>query len=378
MLSRLGLSCVVLAGLLTAPGAAGPALLFEPKTGKVLYAEDVDHVWHPASLTKIMTAYLTLEAFRTGRLQPDQKLTASEKATLQDPSKIGLPVNAQISAELALQAVVVKSANDATVILAEAIAGSEEDFVKLMNDTARRLGMKRTHFVNTNGLPAPDQVTTARDLAKLSVALLRDFPDQNHLWAQAEVRVGKKRLRTHNGLLRTFEGAYGIKTGFICDSGYNVVASATREGRRLVAVVLGETSGRERSVRAASLLEHGFQAYDWKQLFNATTLDTLPAMEEAKGIQSIRQSVHNWACNGRRTQRIVAKKRKSAPAATAQAGAAPVVPAAAQAAPPAKKPAAKAAAAPQAAPVAGAQTPTGSVAPSPGVAKRAAAPKATQ
>lgn len=316
MRGRRFIACFLLSSAMSVQAAlAGPALLFEPTTGKVLYAEDPDTLWHPASLTKIMTAYLALDAFKTGRLKPDQKLVVSEKAVLQDPSKIGLPVNATISADLALQAVVVKSANDATVILAEAIAGSEEDFVKLMNDTAKRLGMKKTHFVNTNGLPAPEQVTTARDLARLTAALLRDFPDQNHLWAQTEVRVGRKLLRTHNGLLRTFEGADGIKTGFICDAGYNVVASATRDGRRLIAVVLGEASGRERSVRAASMLEHGFMTYGWKQIFNSTTLDTLPVPDDAKGVSSMRQAVHNWACNGRRVAGRPVKRAKPAVAA---------------------------------------------------------------
>ncbi len=347
MIARHCIASLLMLAAAAGPSVAGPALLFEPQTGKVLYVEDPDTLWHPASLTKIMTAYLTLDAIKTGRLKADQKIVASEKAVAQDPSKIGLPLNATITAEIALQAVVVKSANDATVMLAEAIAGSEEDFVRLMNDTAKRLGMKKTHFVNTNGLPAPEQVTTARDLARLSQALLRDFPDQNHLWAQTEVKVGKRRLRTHNGLLRTFEGADGIKTGFICDAGYNVVASATRDGRRLVAVVLGETSGRERSVRAASLLEHGFQMYGWKQIFNASTLDSLPVPEDAKGVASMRQTVHNWACNGRRNpNRAVAKRNKpvaakgvkakaqtkaeapAAPAATAPAT--PVPPAAAK------------------------------------------------
>lgn len=315
MAGRRSLACLMLlAALHVCAASAGPALLFEARTGKVLYAEDPDTLWHPASLTKIMTAYLTLDAFKTGRLKPDQKLVVSERATLQDPSKIGLPVNATITADLALQAVVVKSANDATVILAEAIAGSEDDFVRLMNDTARRLGMKKTNFVNTNGLPAPEQVTTARDLARLTMALLKDFPDQNHLWAQTEVRVGRRLLRTHNGLLRTYEGADGIKTGFICDAGYNVVASATRDGHRLVAVVLGEMSGRERSVRAASLLEHGFTSFGWKQLFNTTTIDTLPVPSDAKGVSSMRQAVHNWACNGRRVPGR-AVRRKKAPVA---------------------------------------------------------------
>ena len=134
-----------------------------------------------------------------------------------------------------------------------------------MNATAARLGMTRTKFANANGLPAPEQVTTARDLAKLAAAVVRDYPEYAHMWSMLEMRIGKRRLHTHNGLLTNYAGADGMKTGFICDSGFNVVASATREGHKLIAVVLGEATGGERSVRAANLLEHGFQTLNGRR-----------------------------------------------------------------------------------------------------------------
>ena len=293
-----------------APAAAGPALLFDAASGRVLYAEDQDDQWHPASLTKIMTAYLAFDALKAGRISLEQKIKVSEKAHVQAPSKIGLPVGAEITVDLALKALIVKSANDAAIMLAETIGGSEEDFVRLMNDTARRLGMSRTRFINPNGLPAAEQVTTARDLARLSRAVMRDFPAQIPLWAMTEVRIGKLRLGTHNRLLQSLEGADGIKTGFICDSGFNVVASATRDGRQLMAVVLGEPSGRDRNLRAASLLEHGFQMHGWKQLFNATTIESLPVPAEAKSVASVRQSIVAWDCGNRKRPPPIAKKKK--------------------------------------------------------------------
>ena len=314
------LATAILAGATIRPAAAGPALLFDSESGKILYTEDQDNLWYPASLTKIMTSYLTFEALKTGRLTLEQKIKVSEKASLQSPSKVGLPAGAEMTVDLAIKALIVKSANDVAVMLAEAIGGSEEDFVKLMNDTAKRLHMTRTHFANPNGLPAPDQVTTARDLAKLSRAVMRDFPEHAALWSLPEVRIGKIKLTTHNHLLKTFEGADGIKTGFICDSGFNVVSSATRDGRKLIAVVLGEPSGRERSIRAASLLDYGFQTHGWKQLFNTTTIESLPVPEDAKGVQSVRQSIVAWDCGNR--PRPVAKKPAKKSGAAVAGGAA--------------------------------------------------------
>jgi D-alanyl-D-alanine carboxypeptidase len=314
-----------IAGLTTAQ--AGPALLIDAGTGKVLYAEDQDELWHPASLTKIMTAYLTFSALKSGKLTLESKIAYSEHASQQAPSKVGLPVGAEMAVDTALKALIVKSANDVAVMLAEAIGGTEEQFAEMMNATAKRLGKTRTHFANANGLPNPQQITTARDLARLSQAVIRDFPEHAHYWAMPDMRLGKRRLVSHNGLLRTLEGADGLKTGFICDSGYNIVATANRDGRRLVAVVLGEASGKDRNIRAASLLEHGYQSLGWKQLFTTATLETMPLAAASSDPANVRSEVKNFSCNGKRQSRraTVAKvraKARSARVARAKSGAA--------------------------------------------------------
>jgi D-alanyl-D-alanine carboxypeptidase len=300
------------------PLSAGPALLFDAADGRVLYAEDPDDQWHPASLTKIMTAYLTFEAIKEGKLTLESKITCSEIASLQGPTKVGLPPGGSLTVESALHALIIRSANDVAVMLAEAISGSHEAFVEKMNATAARLGMARTRFANANGLPAPEQITTARDLARLSSAVVQEYPQYAHMWSMVEARVGKRHLRTHNGLLTNYAGADGLKTGFICDSGFNVVASATRDGRKLIAVVLGERTGGERSIRAANLLEHGFQSYAWKEIFSPPTLATLPVSEDVKGPMTIRQIVRSYVC-GTGGRRAVAKgKRKKGEAAVAE------------------------------------------------------------
>ncbi|HEX7072697.1 MAG TPA: D-alanyl-D-alanine carboxypeptidase family protein [Hyphomicrobiaceae bacterium] len=309
--------------LLPAAAQAGPKLLFDPADGKVLYAEDIDDQWYPASLTKMMTAYVVFEALKAGQITLETKLVTSEAAHAQPPSKIGLPVGGEMSVQLGLESLVVKSANDVAIMLAEAVGGSEPAFVERMNATALRLGMTNTHFVNANGLPAAGQATTARDLAKLAMAVTRDFPDYRYLWGLAEFRIGKRRIATHNNLLKTYDGADGLKTGFICDSGYNIVASATRDGRQLMAVVLGEPSSQERAQRASNLLDHGFATYDWKVLFGTTTLDTLPVSENPRPLTSVRDTVTSWSC-GRRPARVVKKGgRKPVAKARASTAAAP-------------------------------------------------------
>jgi D-alanyl-D-alanine carboxypeptidase len=272
--------------LCASAAVAGPAMLVDAKTGLVLYSENADYPWQPASLTKLMTAYLVFGAIRDGKLSPEDTLTCSAQAATQEPSKLGLPAGAQIPVDLALKALIVKSANDVAMMFAEKLGGTEAGFVAQMNETAKRLGMTNTHFVNPNGLPeklpegqtpGPGQynVTTARDMAILARALFREFPDYDGLYALPFFKIGKRLLRSHNSLLRAYDGADGMKTGFICASGYNLVGSATRGDHHLIAVVLGEASGRARTVRAASLFEHGFDIYPWKEIF-APTLATLP------------------------------------------------------------------------------------------------------
>ena len=275
MLRRTGLGVLVGAALL-APTAspAGPALVFEPYNGTVFYAEDPDRLWFPASLTKLMTAYVAFKAVKAGRVKMDDKIVCSQKAAKQAPTKLGLPVGGSITLETGLKVLIVKSANDVAVMIAEKVSGSEEAFVAEMNAAAQSLGMRRTHFANPNGLPNEQQVSTARDLAKLTRAIIIEFPEYADMFSLGSVQVGKQVLRSHNGLLRTFAGADGMKTGFICDSGFNVVASATRDGRRLVAVVLGEPTVATRTDRAANLLENGFKRYFWKSVFG-TTVDGL-------------------------------------------------------------------------------------------------------
>lgn len=315
MLKRAFAALLVVLCLMTwTPRAiAAPTLLFDAATGRILYVEDADQLWYPASLTKIMTAYVTFEAIKRGEVSLETRLVSSENAAKEPPSKIGLPVGAEISLDLGLKALIVKSANDVAVMIAEAVAGSEAQFIERMNATARRLAMTRTTFVNPHGLPVPGQVTTVRDLARLAQAVIRDFPEHAGYWAMPDMRIGKRRLRSHNALLRKFEGTNGIKTGFICDSGFNIVASATRGDARLVAIVLGQPSAPDRNIRARSLLEHGFETRAWKLFLARDTIDTMPVSTRSDEIVSIRNSVTGWSCGGRATARARerAKRREA-------------------------------------------------------------------
>ena len=297
--------------ILSAPRAiAAPTLLFDASTGKVLYAEEVDRLWYPASLTKIMTAYVVFQAMKKGEISLETELVSSETAAKEPPSKIGLPIGAKIPLELGLKSLIIKSANDVAVMLAEAVAGSSDGFIARMNSTAKRLGMTRTNFVNPHGLPVAGQITTARDLARLTQALIRDFPEHAHYWRTPYLRIGKRRLRSHNSLLRKFEGTDGVKTGFICDSGFNIVASATRNGVRLVAIVLGQSSARERGARAMKLLDHGFETRNWKLFLTPSTVETLPVSTQSNEIISIRDRVTGWSCGNRATARARAREKR--------------------------------------------------------------------
>ncbi|MEO1205060.1 MAG: D-alanyl-D-alanine carboxypeptidase family protein [Pseudomonadota bacterium] len=318
---RLFLQIILAALVVFAPlrsANAGPALLFDPSNGMVLYAEDMDNQWHPASLTKIMTAYLVFQDLSAGKITMDTLIICTELAHKQPPSKVGLPVGAKMRIETALKSLIVKSANDVAVMIAEALGPSHDRFIARMNATAKRLGMTRTHFVNPNGLPAKAQVTTARDLAKLSQAVTNEFPQYASFWSTPSFRLGKVRLSSYNSLLRTFDGADGLKTGFICDSGYNIVASAQRDGRRLMVIVLGEPSGADRGIRASSLLEHGFRQYGWKTFFNTNRIDNVPMDENARSVRSVRHTVTSYSCGNRRSAQKLKRLKAIAKAKRAQ------------------------------------------------------------
>lgn len=248
------------AGALLAPRVANAEalLLIEADTGKVLQADNATVPWYPASVTKIMTAYVTLKAVKDGKITLDTLLTVSPTAASQSPSKMGLRPGTQVTVDNALKMMMVKSANDMAVVLAEGIGGSIDGFSEMMNDTAKKLGMTQTNYVNPNGLPADGHVTSARDLGILARSFLRDLPEYEYFVHIPAIRFGKRVTANFNKLIGRYPGADGFKTGFICASGYNLVASATRNGRRLIAVVLGASSGTARAVKAAQLLERGF------------------------------------------------------------------------------------------------------------------------
>ncbi|RAI45894.1 D-alanyl-D-alanine carboxypeptidase family protein [Rhodoplanes roseus] len=239
--------------------AAGESLLLiEADSGKVLKAENATHPWYPASVTKLMTAYVTLRAVKEGRITLDTVFTVSPNALAQQPTKMGFATGTQVTVDNALKMMMVKSANDIAVVLAEGVSGSIDGFADEMNAASARLGMTQSSWVNPNGLPADGQITSARDMAILARALLREFPEYEGYWNIAAIRFGKRIIRNTNALLVRYPGADGMKTGFICASGFNVVASATRDNRRLIAVVFGAPSSAVRAAKAAFLFENAF------------------------------------------------------------------------------------------------------------------------
>jgi D-alanyl-D-alanine carboxypeptidase len=249
---------VAASGLTGTQAAAEALLLVEAESGKVLFAHNAGQPWYPASVTKLMTTYVTLRAVKEGRITLDTTVKVSSNAAAQAPVKMGFPVGTLVTVDNALKMLLVRSSNDMAVLLAEGVAGSMENFADQMNRAARRLGMTQSSFVNPNGLPADDQITSARDLAILARALIHEFPEYDSYWHIPAIRMGRRVQRNYNSLIGRYPGADGMKTGFICASGFNLVASATRDGRRLIAVVLGASSSSARTMTAAQLLERGF------------------------------------------------------------------------------------------------------------------------
>lgn len=235
------------------------AIVIDAQTGAVLHAENADEPRYPASLTKMMTLYLAFEALDQGKLSLEDRLTVSAAANSMSPTKLGLPVGASLKVEHAILGLVTKSANDAAVVLAEAMGGSEARFAEIMTRKARALGMSSTTFQNASGLPDGGQVTTARDMARLGLALVRDHPKYYHYFSRRDFAYGGRKLPNHNRLMSRYEGMDGIKTGYIGASGFNLVGSAVRDGKRLVATVMGGRSPLLRDNRMAELLDDSFE-----------------------------------------------------------------------------------------------------------------------
>jgi D-alanyl-D-alanine carboxypeptidase len=234
------------------------SIVIDAQTGKVLSEHDADRPDYPASLTKMMTLYLTFQALEQGKITLNDVFTVSLHASRQVPSKLGLRPGERISVRDLILAIVTHSANDAAVTLAENLAGSESAFAQRMTATANTLGMTHTIFRNASGLPNPPNISTARDLAILARALWRDYPKEYHFFATEQFTFDGTTYDTHNHLMENFAGMDGIKTGYIHASGFNLAASAMRNGRRLIGVILGGSSARARDLEMASLLDDGF------------------------------------------------------------------------------------------------------------------------
>jgi len=234
------------------------AILVDAKTGEVLYSRRPDAARHPASITKVMTLYLTFEAIENGKLTLQDRVPMSARAAGQAPSKLGIPRGGSLSVEEAIRALAIKSANDVAVALAEKIGGTEADFAEMMTTKARHLGMKNSRFVNASGLPNPQHSTTARDIAILSLAMQQHFPQYYSYFGQQEMVWNNQVMKNHNHLLRKMPGVDGIKTGYTVAAGFTLAASAVREGKRLIAVVLGGPSTMARDENVRALLEAGF------------------------------------------------------------------------------------------------------------------------
>ena len=255
------LFAVLFATILMAAAPHAPAhaskyagIVMDAKTGKVLYEYRANQRRFPASLTKMMTVYMMFEAMEAGQLSKDTRIRFSKHAASQVPSKLGVKAGRSISAEQAIMALVTKSANDVAAAVAEHLGGTESQFAALMTERARQLGMNATTFKNASGLPNSGQVTTARDMAMLGVALREHYPQYYHYFSKRSFTFNKRRMGNHNRLLGQVKGVDGIKTGYIRASGFNLVTSVERDGRSIVAVVLGGRTGKSRNAQMTKLI----------------------------------------------------------------------------------------------------------------------------
>lgn len=234
------------------------SIVVDAATGEVLYAKRADSPRYPASITKVMTLYLMFEELAAGRLQPDDRITFSTRASAAPPTKLFVKAGDSITVQEAMNALAIRSANDVAVAVAERLGGSEARFAAMMTLRARELGMDSTTFVNASGLPDSRQISTARDLAVLSRAVMRDFPQYYDLFSQAQFTFRGTVIRGHNSLLRRELGVDGLKTGYTNASGYNIAISGVKNDRRLIVVVLGGSSTAARDNHAQDLLLTGF------------------------------------------------------------------------------------------------------------------------
>lgn len=297
-MAALVLAAAVLAAL---PAAAGPSLVVDAGNGRVLSQQDAFRRWYPASLTKLMTAYVVFRAIQAGEITLRSPVRISANASREPPSRMGYKPGTVLSIDTALKILMVKSANDVATAVAESVGGSEQGFAARMNAEAARLGMSGSHFVNAHGLHDDNHYSNAHDLALLAVALRTQFPQYAGYFDIEAIGTGKAVIENHNNLIGHYDGADGMKTGYTCPAGWNVIASATRNGRTLVAVVIGEETADERDIKAAALLERGFAASG----FAAPRLAT---MRPTGRYRDVATNMRSQICTKEARQRRAAKR----------------------------------------------------------------------
>ena len=262
--------------------AANAYLLLDFNSGQLLAAQNAQDRVEPASLTKLMTAYIVFTALKEKRIRPDQVVPVSQRASRAQGSRMFIEPRKPVTVDELLRGMIVQSGNDACIALAEAIAGSEEAFAGLMNREAKRLGLRNTHFTNSTGLPDPQHYSNAEDLAALATALIREFPDYYPLYSQKEYRYNNITQANRNRLLWSDPTVDGMKTGYTENAGYCLVTSARRGGRRLLSVVLGAAGDAARAVESQKLLNYGFQSWDGVRLYSGKQpVATLPVYKGA-------------------------------------------------------------------------------------------------
>jgi D-alanyl-D-alanine carboxypeptidase (penicillin-binding protein 5/6) len=253
------------------PSSKYASLIVDADNGSVLYSANADKIRHPASLTKLMTIYLTFESLKKNKLDFNDILVTSVRASAQPRMGLGLKMGQRITVKQALDSLVVVSANDAAVALAERIGGSEANFARIMTERAKQLGMKDTVFLNASGLPNPAQVTTAKDMAKLMMALKRDFPRYYHILSETRFSYNGRDFDTHNRVVRDYKWAKAGKTGFVNASGFNLVVGAEKDNHDIVGVVLGGSTAKARDALMVSLLEKGFSKVEGQSQYRTAS-----------------------------------------------------------------------------------------------------------
>lgn len=291
----------------SAPARSAMSILVDADTGKVLSHHHATRPAHPASITKLMTAYTVFNEIRLGNIEMNSPVKITAQALAEPPSKMGFPVGTILNMDNAIKIIMVKSANDVATALAQSAKGSLSAFVEAMNQNAARLGMTGSHFANAHGLHAPEQVTTAKDMAILALAIQNEFPQHAGYFNIPAIKFGKSTLRNHNALLFGYTGTNGMKTGYTCPSGLNVVARAKRQGKQLIAVVLNAYSSVQRNVATAQLLSAGFN-----DSFNALEHPTLQNLVTTQQQYAVPKNLTPMVCKPNWSERNMTKKERRA------------------------------------------------------------------